>query len=188
MTRAGKRDAAPCGRSRFLAAAALLAGGVLQAGAPPAAEAAGEAAVGRAPAPACPVTRLVANSAERLGPTEVRITVINEGPRPCTLRGHPTVALAGQGSPDRNTPLVVRRLGAAKLVLLPVGGTAETRISFTPVLGEAGGYCESGDEPTVAPSMVLGVADGLLQLAPEDGGDFALCGTVVRATAFRASS
>ncbi|MFK0256417.1 hypothetical protein [Streptomyces sp. NPDC090445] len=70
----------------------------------------------------------------------------------------------------------------------PVGGTAETRISFTPVLGEAGGYCASGDEAAVAPSMVVGVAGGRLQLAPEDGGDFALCGTVVRATAFRASS
>ncbi|MGW4686417.1 DUF4232 domain-containing protein [Streptomyces sp. NPDC004244] len=197
MTHPGKRGAAPCGR-RLLLAAAVLTGGVLLAGASPVAAAeaaaapagpaAGEDAAGRAPAPPCPVTQLVADSADRVGPTQVRITVINEGPRACVLRGHPTVALAGQGSPHRNKPLAVRRLGAALPVLLPVGGRAETRISFTPVLGEAGGYCDSGGEPTVAPSMVVGVAGGGLQLAPADGGDFALCGAVVKATAFRTSS
>ncbi|MEU2392300.1 DUF4232 domain-containing protein [Streptomyces sp. NPDC007369] len=197
MTRAGKAGAAPSGRrmppAAAVLAAALLTGGVLIGGGPaagalPAAGAAGEAAAGRAPAPACPVTQLVANSAERMGATQVRITVVNEGPRACVLHGHPTIALAGQGSPDRNSPLVVHRLGAARPVLLPVGGTAETRISFTPVLGEAEGYCDSGGEPSVAPSVVVGVAGGLLQLAPDDGGDFALCGTAVRATAFRAPS
>ncbi|MFD7630273.1 DUF4232 domain-containing protein [Streptomyces sp. NPDC059851] len=191
MTRSGKHGAASCGRTVLAAAAAFLVWGVLPAGAPSAATAAGEAAgpaVGLAPGPACRFTQLVANSAERLGPTELRITVINEGPRACVLRGHPTLAVAGHGSPDQNRPLVARSQGAARPVLLPVGGTAETRVSFTPVLGEADGYCDSGDEPTVAPSMVMGLAGGRLQLAPDDGGNFALCGTVVRASAFRASS
>lgn len=43
----------------------------------------------------------------------------------------------------------------------------------------------SGAEPFAAPSMVVGVAGGRFQLAPDDGGRFALCGTAVSATAFR---
>ncbi|MFF3013286.1 DUF4232 domain-containing protein [Streptomyces sp. NPDC057939] len=185
--------------SSRLLAAAVLTGGVL-AGAGPTATAAqkttGAAPMTtaatptaetprRVPAAPCPYTRLIANSAERVGASAVRITVINDGPKPCVLRGFPTVALAGQGSPDRNRPLGVVREGQAPSVTLPVGGRATTRISFTPVLGEADGYCESGGTPTVAPSIVLGVGGGGLQLSPADGGDFALCGNNVRATAFR---
>ncbi|MFF5447970.1 DUF4232 domain-containing protein [Streptomyces sp. NPDC012888] len=141
----------------------------------------------QAPAPPCASEQLIADSAQRTGGDGVRITVINDGPGACVLRGFPTVALAGQGSPDRNTPLKVVRQGQARPVQLEVGGRASTQLTFTPVLGEADGYCASGAEPTVAPSLVLGVGGGGLQLAPEDGGDFALCGTTVRATAFRGS-
>ncbi|MFD9457843.1 DUF4232 domain-containing protein [Streptomyces sp. NPDC059985] len=181
--------------SSRLLAAAVLAGGVLAGTGPvvaatatstPATTAAAPTAdARRAPAAPCPNTQLIANSAERVGASAVRVTVINDGPKPCALRGFPTVALAGQGSPDKNKPLGVVREGQARSVTLPVGGRATTQITFTPVLGEADGYCKSGATPTAAPSIVLGVGGGGLQLSPADGGDFALCGNSVRATAFR---
>jgi hypothetical protein len=118
---------------------------------------------------------------------QIGITVVNQGPKPCVLKGFPTVALAGEGSPEKNKPLSVVHQGAAGAVRLAVGGRASTQLTFSPVLGEAGGYCASGAEPFVAPSIVVGVAGGWQQLAPDDGGDFALCGQSVRATAFRAA-
>ncbi|MFE7396734.1 DUF4232 domain-containing protein [Streptomyces sp. NPDC057557] len=145
------------------------------------------AALGRVSVAACTNTQLVANSAQRMEPSQVRISVINQGPNPCVLSGFPTVALAGQGSPDRNKPLNVVRQGKLGPVQLAVGGRASAQLSFTPVLGEAGGYCASGAAPSVAPSIVVGVAGGRQQLAPDDGGDFALCGSTVRVTAFRAA-
>ncbi|MET8330312.1 DUF4232 domain-containing protein [Streptomyces sp. NPDC005181] len=165
--------------------AGALAGGLL-AGTGSGAAADG-AALRRAPVAPCTNAQLVANSAQRMGSSEVRVTVINQGPEPCALDGFPTVALAGQGSPDRNKPLGVVRQGSVGPVQLAVGGRASTQLSFTPVLGEAGGYCASGADPFVAPSIVVGVAGGRQQLAPDDGGDFALCGSSVRATAFRAA-
>ncbi|MFE6834197.1 DUF4232 domain-containing protein [Streptomyces sp. NPDC057705] len=139
----------------------------------------------RAPAPQCTNTQLVADGAQRIRGSQVRITLMNEGPQACSLKGFPTVALAGQGSPDLNKPLNVVPQGQARPVELQVGGRAWTQLTFTPVLGEADGYCASGAEPTVAPSIVLGVGGGGLQVSPDDGGEFALCGTTVRATAFR---
>ncbi|WP_051696378.1 DUF4232 domain-containing protein [Streptomyces sp. NRRL S-244] len=138
----------------------------------------------RAPAP-CTSTQVVANSAQPTGSAQVRITVTNKGTKPCVLNGFPTVALAGQGSPDKNKPLQVIRVGKSGPVQLAAGGRASAQLTFTPVLGEADGYCASGADPFVAPSMVVGVAGGRYQLAPSDGGEFALCGTTVRATAFR---
>ncbi|GLV95564.1 hypothetical protein Slala04_70170 [Streptomyces lavendulae subsp. lavendulae] len=138
-----------------------------------------------APVPACRGGQLAAGGAERVGADAFRVTVVNEGPGPCVLRGHPTVALAGQGAPSRAKSLSVTRQGPARPVQLAAGAAAQTRISFVPVLGEADGYCASGAEPFAAPSMVIGAAGARLQLAPDDGGNFALCGTTVRATAFR---
>ncbi|MER6257381.1 DUF4232 domain-containing protein [Streptomyces sp. NPDC001584] len=155
------------------AATALLAGGLL-AGAPATA----------ATAAACTGDQLSATGAERPDTTHVRFTVVNNGPA-CQLRGFPTVALAGQGSPDQNKPLRVVPRGEARPVLLSQGGSASTVLTFTPVLGEADGYCASGADPTVAPSLVVGVAGTGFQVAPSDGGQFALCGDTVRATAFR---
>ncbi|MEV6683548.1 DUF4232 domain-containing protein [Streptomyces erythrochromogenes] len=165
-------------------AAALLAAAV-PAAAPATARSAGLVA---APVPACRGGQLVPGGAERLGADAVRVTVVNEGPTACVLRGHPTVALAGQGSPGSARALAVVREGGVRSVVLPVGGVAQTRIAFAPVLGEADGYCASGIEPFAAPSMVVGVAGARLQVAPDDGGNFAVCGTVVRATAFRPAS
>ncbi|GAA2633416.1 MULTISPECIES: DUF4232 domain-containing protein [Streptomyces] len=156
------------------AATALLAGGTLVGG--PAVA---------APAAACTGDQLSdTGGAVRTDSTHVRFTVVNNGPA-CTLRGFPTVALAGQGSPDSNKPLRVLPRGEARPVVLARFGTASTLLTFTPVLGEADGYCASGADPTVAPSLVVGVARTGFQVAPTDGGQFALCGDTVRATAFR---
>ncbi|MET8537349.1 DUF4232 domain-containing protein [Streptomyces sp. NPDC005065] len=171
--------------SSVLLVAGVLAGGLLT-GAGPGAAADGPA-LRRAPVAPCTNTQLVAESAQRMGASQVGVTVINQGPKPCVLKGFPTVALAGQGSPDRNKPLNVVRQGQEESVQLAAGGRASTQLSFTPVLGEAGGYCTSGAEPFVAPSIVVGVAGGRQQLAPDDGGDFALCGNSVRVTAFHAA-
>lgn len=183
------KGATPGGVSRatsaWLVAGAVVCGLLAGAGTGTAAQ---EAAGRQATAPPCANQQLIADSAQRIGSSQVRITVINDGPKACVLKGFPTVALAGQGSPDRNKPLNVVRQGQARTVQLPVGGRASTQLTFTPVLGEADGYCDSGAEPTVAPSIVLGVGGGGLQLAPDDGGEFALCGTTVRATAFRATA
>ncbi|GAA3379019.1 hypothetical protein GCM10020367_60890 [Streptomyces sannanensis] len=175
-----------------LASALLLAtGGLLSAagdaaaGGPPSRAVPAHAA--RTQVAACTYSQLIPDGAQRVGADRLRITVVNEGPKPCTLRGFPTVAVAGLGSPEKNKPLTVGHQGDARLVQLMVGGRAATQITFTPVLGEAEGYCASGATPTVAPSIVLGVAGGKLQLGLEDGGDVALCGTTVRATAFRGS-
>ncbi|MGW6844565.1 DUF4232 domain-containing protein [Streptomyces sp. NPDC054958] len=155
------------------AATAVLAGGMFIAG--PAVA---------APAAACTGDQLSATGADRAGSDRVRFTVVNNGPT-CELRGFPTVAPAGQGSPDRNKPLRVIPRGEARPVLLAQGATASTLLTFTPVLGEADGYCASGADPTLAPSLVVGIAGMGFQVAPSDGGRFALCGDTVRATAFR---
>ncbi|OKK22930.1 hypothetical protein AMK16_02105 [Streptomyces sp. CB00455] len=128
---------------------------------------------------------MVAVGAQRSSTGQVRITVTNKSSKQCVLQGFPTVAIAGQGSPGKNKPLNVSRQGTARAVQLPAGGKASAQLTFTPVLGEAEGSCASGADPTVAPSLVIGVAGARFQLAPDDGGDFALCGAGVRATAFR---
>ncbi|MER6202646.1 DUF4232 domain-containing protein [Streptomyces sp. NPDC001586] len=169
----------------WLATGAVTCGLLLAAG-PGAGAAAQQPAGLRAPAPPCTSAQLGAD-AQQIRGSQVRVTVTNEGPGACSLKGFPTVALAGQGSPDRNKPLNVVPQGQARAVELPVGGRAWTQLTFTPVLGEADGYCASGAEPTVAPSLVVGVGGGGLQVSPDGGGEYALCGTTARATAFRAA-
>lgn len=181
-----------CATRRCLTAlsSVLLAGAVtggLSAGTGHAATADENALRPVAPVAPCTSAQIVAKSAHRTSSGLVGVTVVNQGPKPCVLKGFPAVALAGEGSPQRNAPLDVVRRGTAGPVQLAVGGRASTQLAFTPVLGEASGYCASGAEPTVAPSIVVGVAGGKQQLAPDDGGDFALCGHSVSATAFRAA-
>ncbi|WP_405754500.1 MULTISPECIES: DUF4232 domain-containing protein [unclassified Streptomyces] len=169
--------------SSVLLVAGFVAGG-LMAGAGSGAAATGDAP--RAPAAACTSKQIAATSAQSTGSGAV-ITVTNKGPKACVLTGFPSVALAGQGSPDKNKPLRVLNQGRSAPVQLAPGGRASAQLSFTPVLGEADGYCASGADPFVAPTMVVGVAGGRYQLAPADGSEFALCGNTVRATAFRAA-
>ncbi|WP_377269655.1 DUF4232 domain-containing protein [Peterkaempfera sp. SMS 1(5)a] len=141
----------------------------------------------------CGYTQLVASAAQQLpsstpkGTWAVRVPLVNDGPQPCVLKGFPTVALAGQGSPERNRPLKVTTEGVAHPVQLAVGGRAWVRLTFRQVLGEADGYCPSGATPLAAPSLVLGVGGGKLQLGMEGGGNFAECDDTVRTTAFLAT-
>ncbi|MFE6912043.1 DUF4232 domain-containing protein [Streptomyces erythrochromogenes] len=177
-------------RRRVLAAAvvaAALLAGTVPAVAVPADAGAGRGAgrvVASASVPPCG-DGLVPGGAVRVGADAVRVTVVNEGPAPCVVRGYPAVALAGQGSPGRARALAVVGEGPVHPVVLAVGDAAQSRIAFAPVLGEADGYCASDAEPFVAPSMVIGVAGVRVQVAPDDGGNFAVCETTVRATAFR---
>ncbi|MFF4651288.1 DUF4232 domain-containing protein [Streptomyces sp. NPDC001380] len=147
-----------------------------------------------APGP-CRYDRLTAPAARRLtsgtpeGTWSARVPLVNKGPGPCVLKGFPAlVALAGQGSPQRNRPLRATPEGTARPVLLAVGGRAWVRLTFHQVLGEGDGYCPSGATPRTAPSLVLGVAGGRLQVGMEDGSDIAECDDTVRTTAFLAVS
>lgn len=161
-----------------IACCSLVLGALLSGGA---VAGAGSAAAAT-PAPLCKGDQL---SASASGSSQVTVTVTNKGTKPCTLGGFPTVALAGQGSPERNKPLTVQRQGSDGAVRLAAGGRAVTHLTFTPVLGEAQGYCASGAAPFVAPSLVVGFAGIKEQVGSSDAAGFALCGNTVRATAFR---
>ncbi|MEU6892457.1 DUF4232 domain-containing protein [Streptomyces sp. NPDC046557] len=171
MKCAGRRSTTTAACCSLLLSAVLSAGVLV-----------GAQSAASAPAPVCKGGQLSASAA---GSTQVTVTVTNKGSKPCVLKGFPTVALAGQGSPDRNKPLTVLRQGSERSVQLAAGGRAVTHLTFTPVLGEADGYCASGADPTVAPSLVVGYAGIKEQLGPTNADGFALCGDTVRATAFQ---
>ncbi|CAM5448002.1 MULTISPECIES: DUF4232 domain-containing protein [Streptomyces] len=81
----------------------------------------------------------------------------NVSARACVVRGHPTVAVAGNGSPERNLPLKVTRQGSAAPVRLAPGGRTWVKLTFVPVRGGADGYCASGTAPAMFPSLVVGL-------------------------------
>ncbi|MCX4763103.1 DUF4232 domain-containing protein [Streptomyces sp. NBC_01275] len=104
----------------------------------------------------------------------------------CVLKGHPSVAGAGNGSPDHNSPLVVTPTGTASPVKVAPGGKAWVKLTFVQVQGEADGYCESGADPAVYPTMVVGLpGSGKHQVALDDG-VFAECDNKVTVTAVSA--
>ncbi|MEU8774288.1 DUF4232 domain-containing protein [Streptomyces sp. NPDC048606] len=113
------------------------------------------------------------------------VSVTNTSAQPCTLNGFPTVAGAGNGSPDKNRPLAVTRDGAATTVTLAPGARAWTKLTFVNVQGEADGYCVSGATPSSFPTLVLGLPGGAgaHQIAMDDG-VFAECDDKVTVTAF----
>ncbi|UFR06307.1 DUF4232 domain-containing protein [Streptomyces sp. Go40/10] len=101
----------------------------------------------------------------------------------CVLRGHPTVAGAGNGSPQRSVPLKVTPKGTATTVRLAPGGKAWLKLTFVQVQGEGDGYCVSGATPSVFPTLVVGLPKaGKHQVALDDGW-FAECDNKVTATA-----
>ncbi|MFF5703718.1 DUF4232 domain-containing protein [Streptomyces sp. NPDC012794] len=115
------------------------------------------------------------------------LSVTNTSKHPCTLTGFPTVAGAGNGSPDKNLPLSVTHGGKASPVPLAPGGRAWTKLTFVNVQGEADGYCVSGATPAGFPTLVIGVPGaGAHQIAMDDG-VFALCDNKVTVTAFSAA-
>ncbi|MFJ4776213.1 DUF4232 domain-containing protein [Streptomyces sp. NPDC088762] len=115
------------------------------------------------------------------------VSVTNTSKHACTLSGFPTVAGAGNGSPDKNLPLAVTHSGSASTVTMTPGARAWTKLTFVNVQGEADGYCESGATPATFPTLVLGVPGaGSHQIAMDDG-VFAECDNKATVTAFSAT-
>ncbi|MFK0254924.1 DUF4232 domain-containing protein [Streptomyces sp. NPDC090445] len=115
------------------------------------------------------------------------ITVANTSKSTCTLQGFPTVAGAGNGSPDKNVPLATTPSGSATTVSLAPGAKAWTKLTFVNVQGEADGYCASGATPASFPTLVVGVPGaGAHQIALDDG-VFALCDNKATVTAYSAA-
>lgn len=111
----------------------------------------------------------------------------NVSGKPCTVQGHPTVAGAGNGSPQKNRPLKVTTTGSASTVKIAPGGKAWTKLTFVQVQGEADGYCVSGSTPVTYPTLVVGVpAAGAHQVALSDG-VIAECDDKVTVTALSAA-
>ncbi|MFE2214406.1 DUF4232 domain-containing protein [Streptomyces canus] len=107
----------------------------------------------------------------------------NVSGRTCVLKGHPTVAGAGNGSPEMNVPLTVKPTGAAAPVKVAPEGKAWVKLTFVQVQGEADGYCVSGSAPVVYPTMVVRLpGSGAHQVALDDG-QFAECDDTVTVTA-----
>ncbi|WP_405624416.1 DUF4232 domain-containing protein [Streptomyces sp. NBC_00076] len=110
----------------------------------------------------------------------------NVSGRTCVLKGHPTVAGAGNGSPEMNVPLTVKPTGAAAPVKVAPDGKAWVKLTFVQVQGEADGYCVSGSAPVVYPTMVVRLpGSGAHQVALDDG-QFAECDDTVTVTAVSA--
>ncbi|MGW1754900.1 DUF4232 domain-containing protein [Streptomyces mirabilis] len=105
----------------------------------------------------------------------------------CTVQGYPTVAGAGNGSPEKNRPLKVTTTGGASTVKIAAGGKAWTKLTFVQVQGEADGYCKSGATPASYPTLVVGVPGaGAHQVALTDG-VIAECDDKVTVTALSAA-
>ncbi|MET9452281.1 DUF4232 domain-containing protein, partial [Streptomyces cinerochromogenes] len=155
-----------------------------------------------APVPASPAAATSSGTAPACTPDALEATAYQAAVRPpgtgtgaavvqfknvsaaaCVLRGHPTVAGAGNGSPQHSVPLKVTRTGTAASVRLAPGGKAWVKLTFVQVQGEADGYCVSGATPSVYPTLVVGLPGaGKHQVALDDG-VFAECDNKVTATA-----
>ncbi|MFC9324376.1 DUF4232 domain-containing protein [Kitasatospora sp. NPDC057015] len=140
--------------------------------------------------PACADADLKASAARDVEPSPVGSYVVtveftNVGTHACGVKGFPTVAGAGQGSPDKSLPFQVQQVGPAVAVPLVPGAKMFTTLALRPVLGEADGYCPSGATPFAPASLVLGVPEaGKYQVGREGGGFFASCDNKLTATAF----
>ncbi|MFG2365284.1 DUF4232 domain-containing protein [Streptomyces mirabilis] len=111
----------------------------------------------------------------------------NVSGKACTVQGYPTVAGAGNGSPEKNRPLKVITTGGASTVKIAAGGKAWTKLTFVQVQGEADGYCKSGATPASYPTLVVGVPGaGAHQVALTDG-VIAECDDKVTVTALSAA-
>ncbi|MER6571250.1 DUF4232 domain-containing protein [Streptomyces sp. NPDC001093] len=143
-------------------------------------------------ASACPVSAVQATAQQGpdhrvgTGTGTALIKFTNVSGHACVLRGHPSVAGAGNGSPAHNRPLKVIPTGIASPVRLAPGGTAWVKLTFVQVEGEGDGYCVSGAKPAVYPTLVVGLSgSGAHQVALSDG-EFAECDNTVTATAVSA--
>ncbi|MFE8945294.1 DUF4232 domain-containing protein [Streptomyces sp. NPDC007856] len=144
-------------------------------------------------APACSVSAVqakayqAANRPDGTGTGAAIVEFTNVSGHACVLRGHPSVAGAGNGSPEHNLPLKVTPTGTAFPVRLAPGGRAWVKLTFHQVQGEGDGYCKSGAKPAVFPTLVVGLPGaGAHQVALTDG-EFAECDNTVTATAVSAA-
>ncbi|WP_371670775.1 DUF4232 domain-containing protein [Streptomyces sp. NBC_00289] len=127
--------------------------------------------------------RQAADRPDGTGTGAVVVGFTNVSGTSCVLGGHPSVAGAGNGSPEHNSPLAVTRTGSAPSVRVAPGGTAWVKLTFVQVQGEGDGYCVSGADPVVYPTLVVGLPGaGKHQVALDDG-VFAECDDTVTATA-----
>lgn len=115
------------------------------------------------------------------------VAVANVSKSACTLQGFPTVAGAGNGSPDKNVPLATTHSGSAATVSLAPGTRAWTKLTFVNVQGEADGYCESGAAPASFPTLVVGVPGAGAHQTALDDGILALCDNKATVTAYSAT-
>ncbi|MEU1512075.1 DUF4232 domain-containing protein [Streptomyces sp. NPDC005811] len=136
--------------------------------------------VGACPAGSLEVTaRQAAERPDGTGTGAAVVAFTNASENPCVLQGHPTVAGAGNGSPDRNRPLKATPSGSARPVTVGPGGTAWVKLTFVQVQGEADGFCASGADPVAYPTLVVGLpGSGRHQVALDDG-QFAECDDTV---------
>ncbi|MFJ9022401.1 DUF4232 domain-containing protein [Streptomyces sp. NPDC102259] len=152
-------------------------------------------AVASSPAGAAPVCSAgslkvaARQAADRPAGTGIGAAIVeftNGSAKACVLKGHPTVAGAGNGSPEKNAPLSVTTTGSASPVKLAPGGKAWVKLTFVQVQGEADGFCESGAEPVVYPTLVVGLPGAGKHQAALDDGQFAQCDNKVTVTAVSA--
>ncbi|MER5549377.1 DUF4232 domain-containing protein [Streptomyces sp. NPDC002586] len=165
-------------------------GGTSSAQGAPASPASGTAA---GTTPTCSVSAVTATAYQAAvrpdgtGTGAAIVEFTNASGHACVLRGHPSVAGAGNGSPEHNSPLKVTPTGIASAVPLKPGGKAWVKLTFHQVQGEADGYCVSGAKPSVYPTLVVGLpGSGHHQVALSDG-EFAECDNTVAATAVLAA-
>ncbi|ANP50370.1 hypothetical protein J2Z21_000867 [Streptomyces griseochromogenes] len=128
------------------------------------------------PPPACPASALQVSAWQAVhrpvgtGTGAAVVQFTNVSRRTCALKGHPTVAGAGNGSPAHNTPLKVTPTGRAATVTVRPHGKAWVKLTFVQVQGEGDGYCVSGKDPVTYPTMVIGLPhSGKHQVALNDG-------------------
>ncbi|MEI5525031.1 DUF4232 domain-containing protein [Streptomyces brasiliscabiei] len=140
------------------------------------------------PPPACAASALQVSARQAAHPpvgTGTGAAVVqftNVSKKTCVLKGHPTVAGAGNGSPSRSTPLKVTPTGKAATVTVRPRGKAWVKLTFVQVQGEGDGYCVSGKKPSTFPTMVIGLPrSGKHQVALNEG-IWAECDNKVTAT------
>ncbi|MEV3993955.1 DUF4232 domain-containing protein [Streptomyces sp. NPDC049837] len=120
------------------------------------------------------------------GTGAVIVEFTNVSKQPCILRGHPSVAGAGNGSTQRSTALKVTRTGSPSTVRLAPRARAWVKLTFVQVQGEGPGYCLSGAEPSVYPALLIGLPrSGTHRVALTDG-RIAECDNKVTTTAVSA--
>ncbi|MEV7417745.1 DUF4232 domain-containing protein [Streptomyces sp. NPDC089919] len=141
------------------------------------------------PPPACAASALKVTARQAAHPpvgTGTGAAVVqftNVSRKTCVLKGHPTLAGAGNGTPTHATPLKVTPKGRATTVTLRPHGKAWVKLTFVQVQGEGDGYCKSGATPKAFPTMVIGLPrSGKHQVALNDGW-WAYCDNKATATA-----